>query len=352
MVFQRIYLLLVCFLSQEVYAFHLFHYDFPPLKESTGTVEMTVIDSERMDPHSEGKLQRELPIRVWYPGIDIPKQDFSYWGYAKRELILREFSLETGFPKFLVEPVNQGEIRSKENLPIVPGKYPVVILLHGLMGAIEESTDLAEFLASKGFFVIGIEFPYGSMISKISQMSEPIRTSKKLIEILTRYPVSKPELIAYRKEEHKIWVEDVRFVLHTLQSRKNEMFSHLDWKNMSMIGHSHGGMVALDACLKEATCQSSVNMDGWTYELEFPADLKKHLLLTTLSSGEYFNSFCSNKVNCSSKKITECDIGHEGFSDKIYIKWPFSHFTHNQCGSKSVEIKQLIHKKIEEFIRK
>ncbi len=348
-VFSRFILGIVLLYPHQLQADHLFHYDFPPLNSPVGTVELSVIDHTRKDPHDE-KLQRELPIRVWYPAIDNKEIELAEWGYTKRDFIIEKAS--DGAPMFIVEMVYQGQVRSKPNLSPRAGSYPSVFLLHGLGGGpIEEHTDLAETLASQGFVVIGVNFPFGAAISKISQSAEPIGPSQKLTEILSRYPASKPELITYRKDEHKLWVEDIGFVLSQLKTRKEPPFSAIDWSRVHMVGHSHGGMVALESCLKEPSCKSSVNMDGWTYELEFPHDLKPHLVMYTLSSGDYFRSFCKDRLNCVQREIAECDIAHGGFSDKAYIKWPFTHYTNNQCGSKSVEVKQQINQEIGTFLK-
>ncbi len=262
-----------------VQAYHLFHYDFPTLNSSIGTHELNLIDTSRKDLHDEN-LARELPICIWYPAIDSRETQFAQWGYTKRDLIFEQAS--NGAPRFIAEMVYQEQVRSKANLAARTGSYPVVFLFHGLGGGpIEEHTDLAETLTSLGFIVVGIDFPFGAAISKISQTSKPIAPSKKLTEILSRYPASKPELITYRKEEHNLWVKDVAFALKELKARKELSLSAANWSKVHMIGHSHGGMVALQGCLNEPSCQSSVNMDGWTYELEFPFDLKRHLVMYT-----------------------------------------------------------------------
>ena len=84
MVFRKSLCLTLVIFAQPILGFSLFHYEFPPLKQSVGRKELTLIDRSSIDPHSDGQLQRELPIRFWYPGIDVKKKNFQFGSSVSR----------------------------------------------------------------------------------------------------------------------------------------------------------------------------------------------------------------------------------------------------------------------------
>ena len=352
-------ILLFCLLSGafELYAFRPLLYELPPLSRAVGVDDLTIIDPTRNDPHSEETLKRELELRLWFPAVDDPAQEIAQWGFDKRSTIIAELADEKGLPHLLVDFLYPQVSRSKENLRATAGKHPVVFLLHGLGGGtVEEHTALAEGLAAAGYFVIGIDFPFGALVAKVTQLGSVVKKSARLADLIYRYPASRPEITEYRKSEHNLWVEDLLFLTRTLPLLKDARFKSIDWDKLAIIGHSHGGMVALDSCLKVKNCQASVNMDGWTRGIEFPRDVKNHLLVFAPStqddaSGVSFRNFCSGRQNCQALEIKNCDLGHAGFSDMIYLRWPLSYITKNKCGKKSLETAQVIQDKILTFLK-
>ncbi len=344
-------------LSFQTYAFDLFRFQEPALQKTVGIGDLSIIDTTREEPHSEDSLKRELDLRLWFPAIDDTKQDFAYWGFDKRSAIIEAVAEEKGLPRRLIDVFYPTHSRSKENLDVAPGKHPVVFLLHGLGGGtVEEHSALAERLAESGYFVVGVDFPFGALVATHSQLGRIVRKSARLENLIQRYPETRTDLTKYRKNEHEIWVADLLFAAKTLPSTKYSRLQNMDWTKLVIIGHSHGGMVALEACLKLENCVASVNMDGWTRTIEFPKDLKKHLLLFAPStqddsSGISFRSFCNGREHCRAEEVTMCDLGHSGFSDKIYLKWPLTYFTKNQCGDQSLAAADYVTKTILEFIR-
>jgi len=355
----KIYLLIffiIIIFAAVFYFFYLmnsdnfFQYERPQLSARVGARLFSFIDTNRKDAH-DPRFQRELPVAVWYPAQNDEANKTSKWGYQNRQIIIETIAKKFNLPNWLIEGIFQYESRSSLSALPRDGKYPVTFIFHGLGGGPKENyTDLAEYIASHGFIVIGIDFPFGAIATKISQQNEPIFIARDLQEILSRYPKSKSDLIRLKLKEYFLWVQDIHFVLSELKKTDLEITSHMDFEKISFIGHSHGGMAALQACLEIEACYASVNMDGWTYEIEFTKNLKNHLLIYTLSSGDYMRTFCTDKQNCHEYEIDKCDIGHDGFSDYVYFKWPISRFVKNHCGGNSVKEKNKINQKILDFI--
>ena len=103
---------------------------------------------------------RRIGIQVWYPTLDrdLPVRAPVFAGGKEVTAGIAE---TLNLPKVLLEDMAYSVSGSLPNQPIFRGyEYPVVIISHTMKSMAAYHTELAEYLASNGYFVIGIDHGY------------------------------------------------------------------------------------------------------------------------------------------------------------------------------------------------
>lgn len=169
------------------------------------------------------------------------------------------------------------------------GKFPVVILSHGLGGSGLGYTALIEDLVSRGYVVAAIEhtesagvvfFPDGRMIPFHNDFPPPgLSADERFKRMMESVSVGIEEGAA-----------DVRFVLNRLTElnggdrRKFPLAGRLDLSRVAAMGHSAGAEFAARACQLDARFKACVDLDGGMVPIaalpEYPdgATMKQPLL--------------------------------------------------------------------------
>lgn len=160
-----------------------------------------------------------------------------------------------------------------QNAPVAQEKekYPVIIFSPGNGAPIFIYTNFIEDLASHGYIVFGINYPYlsnpvafpdGRMITKM-----PVEELKKVWHAATEDEVG--------AHEQKLWIADIQFVLDKLP----ELSKHADLTRIGLVGHSFGGGASTQACALDARCKAAVNIDGrFSYDPDFDKGFNKPTL--------------------------------------------------------------------------
>lgn len=129
------------------------------------------------------------------------------------------------FAKLLATPV-----AAFSNAPAARGPFPVVLYAPGLGSRADSNVELAEFLASHGY-AVAIVPQLGPSLEDLANGSSPA--------------------------EITLHVQDMDFAENVLHQQRS-----LDTTNVGVIGHSAGGVAALDFAMKHPEAKAVVGLDG------------------------------------------------------------------------------------------
>jgi dienelactone hydrolase len=194
---------------------------------------------------ADDSRHRELMIFVWYPAPPgtagstveyVPGQ----WG---------ELAARPAFP-LLARGVRKTKVAAMQDVPLLAGPHPLLILSPA-MGAIPpDYTTLAEDLASSGYVVAGVT-PTGS--ARVVVFS-----AGRIVYGQDGIDLEHPERAQPLVES---WLGDFSFVLDRLASEP--MFKeHIDGNRVGVLGHSFGGAAAMHALRTDERFKRGVNLDG------------------------------------------------------------------------------------------
>lgn len=212
--------------------------------EPVGIRRLTLTDESRPDP-VESEQPRTFDVLLWYPareeGEPSPHmgrrmlaglQDEGYYGQTT-ETFEAWGSLST-------ESVQGAAPRE--------GKMGVVLLSHGLGMATVHYSAIAQELASHGFAVIAPEHPYGGF---------GLRPDDGVHSTAGDALLATEPGFDQRAGE---WAEDLLFLLDAVPEAWPEL--RLDLEGVVALGHSMGGVAAMDAAARDERIVGAINMDG------------------------------------------------------------------------------------------
>lgn len=140
----------------------------PSLPEPTGphpvgVRHLRMVDMARPEPFVETTSARELMVSVLYPASDVDGDGFALQTYARNPYLPEPLATEWGTERsrrlgLRDDAVNwQFRTWAREFAPVLPGRYPVVVLSPPLRATRWSSTSTAEELASHGYVVIAVD---------------------------------------------------------------------------------------------------------------------------------------------------------------------------------------------------
>jgi dienelactone hydrolase len=135
------------------------------------------------------------------------------------------------------------------------GSYRLVTLSHGLGNLRASYTAFAIDLASHGIVVAAIDHPYGGLaVTPFGRVLAAGDDSTNWDDIPTH---------ARRMEE---WATDIRFVLDWLAGAPpgiaGAVSRGVDWRRVGAIGHSSGGLAAIQAASRSDRIRVAIDIDG------------------------------------------------------------------------------------------
>jgi predicted dienelactone hydrolase len=187
-------------------------------------------------------------------------------------------------------------------------KLPLVVLSPGFTKPMNTLTSLAEDLASRGYVVAGIDHPYESYATTLSDG----RVAECLACDSNTDPGFGTALVQGR-------AADVSFVLDQLTS---EWDGHdlIDRKRIAMVGQSIGGAGAVAAMVKDPRIHAGIDMDGTTYARIPKSGLSRPFMF--LGSQEHVPGGRDNSWDRDWKLLTGwkrwlvlSDAEHQSFTD-------------------------------------
>lgn len=322
----------------------------PSGSHGIGITLMSFKDANRPEIHShDPNARREIVVDFYYPAAQSNKK-YAYQP-ERIEVTKKVKAKYSKIPEFIWNQILSNiESYARPNAPIMnEGQpFPVIIFSHGISSDPYYNVYLEE-LASHGYIIASVYHPYDVQVvvfpdGRIIELDESFRT---MIEHNDRQ-----KIYEYRAQAHKIWLEDLKFVLDKLDqlnADKNSIFyQKLDLNRIGALGHSHGGGVVIDLVKSDDRVKAGIDLDGWTKTANTMQGFTKPFMFLQQEHGiseldELYRHMGKNAYNIKIK-----GAGHGAFSDFILLKWPLVAFFDVTHGDPN-KVRQIISKLIQAF---
>ncbi len=234
-------------------------------EETVGTMSMVLTDDSRIEQYNDSQELRRFKVQFWYPTDDIDGLEKEKWLVEGTD-IAKGLCMDNGLPGFFMNQLEVVESNSYKNAPIKQPttSYPVIIISHGWSGFRNLHTDLAEELASHGFFVVSIDHTYGSIATVFDEND---------IEYINRdaLPVEfeDPTFLDYANVLVNTYAGDVIETMDQLEDLNGTTFNNwLDLNHIGLLGHSTGGGGDVTVALQDNRVTSLFGLDAWVQPID------------------------------------------------------------------------------------
>lgn len=259
---------------------------------------------------------RVLTLDIWYPALSTEGHPRApYTDNALNDALSRQFRM----PRFMFSEVPSF---SHREAPAAPGPHAVVLFNHGYGAFSAQNVSTFQELASHGYVVVSLAHPGESLLSRDAQgklisfeeESETHREIQRLQADLTAYAKrlaprleqqrqaetpeayarasaelgQDPQFMALRPQIGR-WMEDTRRVIAALQGdRLDGILREADGRNLTLMGHSLGGHVAMRlACDPVPGLKGVINLDAPWFQDDPKALLRPRVPTLNLLSTQY-----------------------------------------------------------------
>lgn len=313
------YLFVFCFLLGA----QSWNFPQPTGKYQVGATKLVLEDCSRKELLSADQGCRRIAVTIWYPAqVDDKAEPLYFLNEYDIDRIAPFFGMHGVLLSKFRSGVQQIKTNSFENAPLYKSieKLPVLLFSPGYALSLPElHTSFAEEAASRGYVVLTINHPFESMATKFSEDETvflnvvnrqkivgtlfaqvgklasladlPTNTEKK--EVLKEVMRSLPEMNSRLDE----WVADSQLTLDILseynQDEASIWFNKFDLDKIGAIGHSFGGVTAVQLVATDKRVKSAINLDG-------------------LQLGNVVNTVLERPVMMVSSKV------YQGLSDPIF----------------------------------
>ena len=298
---------------------------------AVGRAHMSWIDSSRAELHTlVSDDDREVLATFWYPaepgsGRGAPYisdlSDIDDGLVASGQL--SPFSL-LGWPiaiglRYVDDNTFVEAEVSKEDDP-----FPVVLLSPGNGGNVSFYAAIAEELASHGYFVVGVDHPYQGTAVKLRDGKVAVYDSQTAATEGGFGPLTFEERVA-----------DVRLVIDRLKEMSRGghwLGGAMDLSRIGIMGHSNGGIAAVETCREDRRLDACLNMDGqhaggpFSYRPEGAAPGQPFMYLTkeTQIHPEIHSRF--EESPAVAYRVVIPEAAHDQFSDGPLLRSAFIPF--------------------------
>jgi len=274
----------------------------------------------------------EFNVDVFYPSNATIQQKFTYRP-DYYNAIKNIYAQKTHIPYFIVNLLMPDlQPYAQPNAPIIQNstKFPVIITLPGIGGS-GINVMLPTELASQGYIVCAIEPPADILVT-IFPDGKQIHLDQTLQNAIKKS--DRKTIYEYRDQAHARWINYINMTIDQLQKLNNDpasiWYQRLDLDHVGLLGHSHGGAVALDYCQKYSRCKAGINLDGWTKTYNVPDSFKTPFLLLMGQHGGIIDipqvkDLIENNKRPDFQAITIQGAYHGSFGDGILTPWPWNY---------------------------
>ena len=227
----------------------------PTGAHAVGRERMTWIDHSRAESHTADPSDvRHVPVQIWYPAVP----DTGTPGPYVPDLGVLESSLLESGELGAAEVWGLQWVRHHafDLAEVAPSAepFPVVIMSPGNATNVAFYASLAEELASRGYVVVGIDHPY--QVAAVRLPDGSVATYDASWDTSSTGAEGGVE----RKVTER--VADISYVLDGLASEPSAVRGRVDFDKVAVVGHSNGGLTAMEMCRRSNAVEACVNLDG------------------------------------------------------------------------------------------
>jgi dienelactone hydrolase len=233
-----------CLFGEEATRVEYFEVPKPTGAYNVGTQVFYLTDYSRIDP--ETNKSRQLVMQAWYPTAGKLDKPLSPYAYEAIKVWKRDL-LKEGYTEAAANNLDLIRTYAVSDAPVLFDKdpYPVIIFGHGYGMARGLYSTLCEEMASHGYVVCMVMHTYAAELTRFADGTETEVLRKRSLELV---------MDCFR---------DVEFMMDSVQKGAlNELTRLCDFKNIGMVGHSLGGVIAPHVCREDSRVKAGISLDG------------------------------------------------------------------------------------------
>ncbi len=308
---------------------------------AVGTKTFTVYNTRKEVLDKKGGSMRHVPARLYYPVL----KD-SVEGCERARSMTRCETI--GIKKAFMIPLNydkmeaSGELESEAfiDAPFIEGmKFPLIVFNHGYFSYVEGNSFLLTDLVSHGYVVLSVGHPYEgagtdfddgtsqvldkSLANKMYHPFLPgilgvIRLTKfkgTFEEKAVKFDEFQNKYCGFLQDRIDEWIKDTDIAVDYLKKTFPEL---IDLSNgIGVSGHSHGGAVAYQYCLRRDEYTCGINIDGGLFG-NTEGIMNKPFLQLSCKDNEGVVTRGYIRHSAPAYKVLFRDMKHIAFSDMKY----------------------------------
>ena len=226
-----------------------------------GTRMYELEDVSRQELYSGVKEARRFQIQIWYPSTPGPSDEHASW-MARADIFAPAIAEYIHLPSFFLDHLALVNMPAYQGSEIAPSdsRYPVILFSHGWNGFNAQNASQAIQLASHGYVVVGVQHPYGALITVFND-GKIVRNNPSAL------PGGAPddEYEAAAQTLVHQWSGDLSYTVDFLEEQNHNsespFYRALDLARLGAYGHSTGGGAAIQFCGTDSRCKALLGMD-------------------------------------------------------------------------------------------
>jgi dienelactone hydrolase len=233
---------------------------------SIGRTSYHWIDAHRKPPGADGAAKREIVVHIWYPAKHEEGDVTAPYipGFANLQAAIGANQLKEAVGDSY-DALSSARTHVVADVPVSSalGKYPVVLLTHGLRFHSLGYSMLAEDLASHGYVVVGIDDPATAFAvlfpdNRVTLFDETLWSKRRTPE----------EKESFERKQVNQCAADLVLALDQLKRLEtgalpSRFEGRLDLAWIGVFGHSFGGRIATRACQLDKRLKAGIVCDGF-----------------------------------------------------------------------------------------
>lgn len=224
----------------------------PTGSHAVGRQSYLWVDESRPEAHTvDHRDRRSVPVLAWYPAeADSGRAS----PYVPNLTEIADQLVESGELSAIevtaLQLVRHDSREGAEPVQSADG-HPVVIFSPGNQTNVVFYSAIAEELASHGYVVVGIDHPY--------QVAATATRGGLIAGYDDSWDGVGGQMVSEKVSER---VADIEFVLESLALGADRLTRTINVNRVAVVGHSNGGLAAVEACRRMPALVACANLDG------------------------------------------------------------------------------------------